>query len=834
MTTKAAKNVFESQEEDRQRARQIRKEYRRRKLSEVTVAVLSCLQVTQTLAQTTTIVDANAVVVTPTGPIVGAYTFSGSTGIVDLNLNRRAVVVWDQLGMLSSETLRFTNGAASIDGASSLVLNKITGGGSSTMSGTIQAPNDIGLIFVNPNGFTITGAFNAPASSRLLFTTKEINANGTASTAAITSLANTLEAGNVAGALLPVNRDAYLGQGSTNFLPTSNGGIVISGSNANTDVQSFIVGGTDTVHNPTGKIKGSLIFITTDAGDITKAGSGSVGSGGEVYAKSTSGNITLGGEDTSQIFVDTGGNVTISQTTTSLTLGNVTGGNVAISSTFEISQISGAKVTSNGSVSFALGDASALGQIAGPITLQTNNASLSVTPLAGVGSPSSVFINFDGSLRMGNVTTSGDLKVAGTNAGNTLQQTGTLTLSGTNPTLNFGKAAVTDLNYSRSTGGTITLTGQTANSSLAFLSTGGFSNVNGGVIIDSAGTIQRSSGNVAIAAGTLELKGGVSTNGTLVTSLGNLTATSTGALLISNNQSLNLSAPNISGGPSNISVSTGNLTLTGNVAGSGDLTLDAANTVALASQTVTRTTGNLTITGGNVTATSFELSAANGSINVTSTGDLAVTKGNVTSSTGTTFRSTGGNLTAATTGNLAATGSLNLTTSAAGNIATTNNITVTGGNLTLTSNGALTIGQNVSATNIFVNSVDAANTITIGAVGDLTIGAASFANLLATNGVVVGAAGQTGNLTVNAATTANSNVTLNGGNVSIGSDLSLSGGKNLTVVANNGTISATGNLAVAALSLTSNNNGSATLSGANNLITGKYQNQEANIILPRV
>jgi hypothetical protein len=52
MTTKAVSNVFQTQEQA-QRARQIRKEYRRRRFSETTVAVMSAMQVGQTMAQTT-------------------------------------------------------------------------------------------------------------------------------------------------------------------------------------------------------------------------------------------------------------------------------------------------------------------------------------------------------------------------------------------------------------------------------------------------------------------------------------------------------------------------------------------------------------------------------------------------------------------------------------------------------------------------------------------------------------------------------------------------------------------------------------------------------------
>ncbi|MBT6078242.1 MAG: filamentous hemagglutinin N-terminal domain-containing protein, partial [Oceanospirillaceae bacterium] len=117
---------------------------------------------------------------------IPTYTKVGSNvGVVNLNTNAKAVLTWANLGVGTSQTLTFSDS----HGDGSVVLNKMTGDNPSTFAGAVNASDNVDLIFVNPNGITVsTGASFGGVTDLLLSTnaTSITNITGLSSFSSIT------------------------------------------------------------------------------------------------------------------------------------------------------------------------------------------------------------------------------------------------------------------------------------------------------------------------------------------------------------------------------------------------------------------------------------------------------------------------------------------------------------------------------------------------------------------------------------------------------------------------------------------------------------------------
>jgi len=833
------------------RAKEIRRAHLKFRRKEIAVAAFSTFYAVQSSAQTSQLPSTGVTVIKGTsGAGVAGYTYTGSpgsaTGTVNLGGSSKAVVIWGSgLGLSTLENLEYTSGSSAV------VLNKVTGGGRSDLSGTISVIGGTtavrSLIFVNPNGFQLTGLAIPTIASNdigLLFSTRDLGGSSALSAGSTGAQVDTVVPGSF------VN-NATLGFGAPEG--TSSASITISGglsslANPN-NVVGFITdsGAVQISDNP---LLAGHVYITSQSGSVTSSGgTAGISAARNINIQAGTGNISVSTAfATGSPIVSLGGNevVVVHTDGTAMKLGNISAGNLTLTADQGFARSANtSSIVVTGAANLITSTADrVVGSVNAPLVLTAN--SLSVTsdnPGAyGVGS---VNINYNGNISLGNVRSSGDVSITPVTAG-TLTQTGVITLTGANPTVAFGNTStVNALTLTRSgLGGNLTISG--GNITLA---SGGVSNTAGNITIDATGALTGNSTGTAFNTNVLTLTGGLNTPSQLNTTINTLNAVNVGQLQVTNSQALILSGASLGAGPSNSSIvttTTGNLNVTSALAGQGNLTLTASNGTVILGGPVTRTAGGDLLIQGNAIeppAEGFNVTVTNGNINLVA--QTLNASGNISAPNGLTTLNVTGNGTLTVAGALNGSGALSLVTGSGAvtgnvviNAAVTRNgnitvesssitsnssgtVTSSAGNITLSTNElSLAAGVNAGAGAVRVQALSNASPINLNGTGvGLNISQANFDRLQSANAgtIIVGADAQQGNVTVLNALTTNAALVLNGGNVVISDSLN-TGSKSLTLNARSsgGTIGGAGAVTAGALNVNTVN-GNANLSAPNQI-----------------
>ncbi|PUE24037.1 S-layer family protein, partial [Limnohabitans sp. Jir72] len=854
MASKKQKFVFASPE-DALRARQLKREYRRRRVSEITMAVWSSVYALQSTAQTVKdYLPSSGVTVTGNGA-GGGYGLINNVGTVNLGGSTKAVIQWGNgLGIAGNQTLSYTNGASLLNpsAAQALVLNKVMGNQESVFNGQIKVDSSIGnLIFVNPNGFTIGGNFSvgtlAAFNTGLLLSTRDF-----ADTANLTTVANgsntfvqnnaTLSDRNIV-----LSGDPYMGLGAPTGSSTGNIAFSSSTQAFSSGAQNTISLITDSGHvtvvgnvSVPAVLAAGTVYITTNTGNITATEpTGRISAEQGLYINSSNGTVDATMNNIAPIFVSTSGNVTLGQIgLTKMTLGNISAGNLAITSDQNIQRQVGTSLNvSGGAIDVQVAQNKTIGEANNALSLSAANLSVGG---AGGATPGSVYIDFNGNLTLGDVKSGGAaVSIKSASAADVLTQAGNLTLTAANQTLSFGSATVNNLNLNRANIGALTISGRD-------IQVAGVTNTNAAIVIDATGNISSTNPSATvITANGLELKGGVGTSNNIGTQVSTLTASNVSAITLTNAGNLavngafagtgdvNLTAGNLSLGAAsragNVALSATNIVQTGALSIGGTTTLsgttanlsNASNTFAgnvssnLTGALSLSANGGLTL--GNTTATSVTLATINDG-SVSATGSNAI--GSLTAQLGNgalTFTNNQGNL---ALGNIAV-GSAALQTSGNFTTAAADTVSAATGNITLTSSGLNLSGNMSAADTVRVASNDTTASITFSELNNLNL---SKLQTNANGTLAIGAVNQTGNVTVDTSTTTQASLILSGGNIAITEALS-TGSKNLTLNANTegGRIAQSNNGALTTNNLTvTTANGAVTLDKTSNAISGNF------------
>jgi filamentous hemagglutinin len=655
--------------------------------------------------------------------------------------------------------------------ALSLIAQGHDGTGDINLGGSVTAPNQTAINAARD--ITIDGSITS-ATALALAATRNLTINGTAGSVGDLSLqgkqGGVTTAGNVVSSTGNVN---VVANTDANL-----GGQVYAAQSAQLQSQngSINVGGT---------LAAQQQVNATAANNVTLGGSTQSGANTSITASNGSvainGDLTSGG--TAQ--VQAGQNITGTGKLTALTDTTLTAGQaIAIGGALQ----TGASLIATAGQNLSLASLTVGGNTGGSAALQGTNVSLSGPTVVGNASGGDLTVAASNDASLGGQTqTTGKLQV---NAGRDINVTGgTLSNGATtlNATRNLGVGgtviALGDTNLSAQNGSLSTTGSVLAMSGLTATAAGDL-NLGGQVYAQTAATLQSRQGNLNVS-GDLTAQDSLQASAAGSTSLGGTTQVGADTTISATNG-------NLTGHGAGALTAGGNITGAGNTQFTKDATLTAAKDVTLAG--TVGVGGNLNANAGN--------NLALGASTVIGNATLKAAQGNLALNGATT---TGGNLQASAGADLVAAGAVNSLQNI--NLSAGRNLT-TLGNLGASSNLTASAGQNLALIGVTTSLGDTTLSATnIGTGGDLNVGGKLQA-------------------------TAQGNLSLSGGLLTVGKDANLAGADiSLGGAASASSISAAnphpvnaigGNLtAIAGNSLTTNNvgvvKGSATLNGANSV-----------------
>jgi filamentous hemagglutinin family protein len=651
-------------------------------------------------------------------------------------------------------------------GGTAVNLSTSSGGATSFGATTLTG----GLTTTSVGDITQTGAITTGAPSSITSTTGDITLNNAGNsffgaTSLVATLGDLGFAGSVTG-----NLNTSSG-GATSFgVTTLTGGLTTTSVGDITQTGAITTGAPSSITSTTGDITltnpGNSFFGATSLSgvDVSVAAAGNLAA---VIAATGNASVTAAGN---LIVGGTAVNLaTSSGGTTSFGVTTLTGG---------LNTTSIGDITQTGAIT--TGAPSTIASTTGNVVLTNpNNSFFGATSLSGVDVTVAAAGNLNALIAAtgdASVTAAGNLTVGGsatnlsTSSGGTTSF-GTTTLTGALTTTSVGAIAQTG---AIATGAPSSITSSTGNITLtnpgnSFF--GATSLVGANVTVAAAGNLNAliaATGNASVtAAGNLTVGGtavNLSTNSGGTTSFG--ATTLTGGLTSTSVGDITQTGAIVTGAPSSITSTTGDITLTnpgnsffGATSFAGvDVTVAAAGNlnalIAATGDASVTSAGNLTV-GGTATnlstssagTTSFGTTTLTGALTTISVGDITQT-GPIITGAPSSITSTTGDITLNNAGNsffgatsfsgvdvsVSAAGNLTATVAATGNAAfsSTGNLTISGlaTNLTTNSGGATSFGTTTLTGNLSATSVgDLAQT------GTLTVGGAS--NLSSSLGDIV-------------------------------------------------------------------------------------------------
>ncbi|KMT66061.1 filamentous hemagglutinin N-terminal domain-containing protein [Catenovulum maritimum] len=405
----------------------------------------------------------------------GGATISGvgdgsKTASVD-TVTQNTIIDWSTLGLASDETINFNGGVVD-----SVILNRVVGNDASLMDGAVNSSNVETLIFVNPNGITVGSNFNntGALNSNLMISTKDIadltgydsdDSDGIDENFGLTLT----DSGNNADITINAIRATVNDDKLLNIVSEGNVTITNSGSGTDTLGANYLTITAD------GNVDGSAGAIAAD-GEISISAAGLDGTDGDVDIESVKAGV---------IYIDAAGDVSVSQSESTLTIGQIEGANIDLTS---VQSLAGGAVIVNNPITATTGsqsgkntdfsDADAHLISDGTITITasdsaTNNLEIGssgnliqVSSAGGTLTTSgtkvgNLYLELDGSLNLGDVTAAENIQITGVNDSDQITQTGTLTLSksaGGEIELDFEGADVTNLDVTVSNSNDLSIT----------------------------------------------------------------------------------------------------------------------------------------------------------------------------------------------------------------------------------------------------------------------------------------------------------------------------------------------------------------------------------------
>jgi len=790
----------------------------------------------------------------PNNSFFGATSFAGANVSVEASGNLEALIAATGNASVTSAG-NLTVGGTAVNlttvsgGTTSFGVTTLTGGLNTTSVGDITQTGAIttgaassiasasgNIVLTNPNNSWF-GATSLSGVDVAIAAAGNLNALIAATGNASASASGNLTVGGTA-----VNLTTTSG-GSTSFgVTTLTGALTTTSVGDITQTGAITTGAPSSITSSTGDITlnnagNSFFGATTLSGqDVTVAAAGNlaavIAATGNASV-SAAGNLIVGGTAVN-LATNSGG-------TTSFGVTSLTGG---------LNTTSVGDITQTGAIT--TGAPSTIASSMGNVVLTNpNNSFFGATSLSGVDVTVAAAGNLNALIAAtgdASVTAAGNLTVGGsatnlsTSSGGTTSF-GTTTLSGGLSTTSVGNITQTGPittgapSSITSTSGNITLT----NPGNSFFGATSLAGAN--VSVAAAGNLEAliaATGNASVSAAGNLIVGGTAVN--LATNSGGTTSfgatTLTGGLTTTSVGDITQTGAIVTGAPSSITSSTGDITLTnpgnsffGATSFSGvDVTVAAAGNlnalIAATGNASVTTAGNLTV-GGTATnlstssagATSFGTTTLTGGLTTTSVGNITQT-GPIVTGAPSSITSTTSNITLNNAGNsffgatsLAGT---NVTVAAAGNL---NALVAATGNAAVTAAGNLTVGGTANSLTTVSGGTTAFGTTTLA--GGLTT--TSVGNITQTGPVVTGAASSITSTTGNISLTNPGNsffgaTSLAGNNVTVAAAGNLSA---LIAATGNASITSAGNLTVAgtAVNLTTSSGG-ATSFGTTTLTGG--------------
>ncbi|MHB8735922.1 MAG: beta strand repeat-containing protein [Terriglobales bacterium] len=711
-----------------------------------------------------TVTFSNAGLLTLNGDITsdGAVTQNGA-GVVTIDTDRTITTTGDAVGFATGVTLAKTGGTGL------LTINTTSGNAagnnitfSSTLDGSTSGAEPMTLNAGTGGNILFTGAVGGGTRLGAINIT---NANNVTESAGMTAASLTQTAG----------------QGTTTF----NGAV-----NTNTATGVNLTGTTQTVNNT---------ITTTGGGTVTFSNAGLLTLNGDIASdgavtQNGAGAVTI---DTGRTITTTGDavgfatGVTLAKTggtgllTINTTSGNAAGANITFSSTLDGSTAGAEPLTLNagtgGNILFtgAVGSGTRLGAInlsnANNVTASAGITAASLTQAAGQGTTT-----FNGAV---NTNTATGVSLTGNNQ--TVNSTITTTGGGT---VTFTNAGLLTLNGDIASDGAVTQNGA------------------GAVTIDTNRTITTTGDAVGFATGVTLAK----TGGTGLLTINTTSGNAAGANVTFNNilTGTTDSAENVtinagSGGGVTFNGAVGATRLGDvNITQARDLTIQSGfnsktltqSQGATGAPSATASVGTTTINGAVDTTGNTSL-ATSGALNLTGAGSITAGTGSTVNLTSGSDMTLSGNVTAPAGATLDVTGTDRILSQNGGTLATTDSaIALIADEMMLTGaidsgSGAVTLKPNNPADAIQLGVASAA---TNNAVATLELADSELNTISTTGGLTIGAANNSGSITVVGAltpTTAQNGLTLlnNTGGIAINAPITYAAGNgNLTLAANGG------------------------------------------------
>ena len=620
--------------------------------------------------------------------LVGSLTAAGD----DITINSAAAIT-DNNGATTNFTglnlsLTAVSGIGAADALESIVSNLVA----TNTTGNIQVSNTGALTI---NGANVTGAsgnITINAASPLTIAANESAPGAISHTAGETSDS-------------PTFADDLTINPGVSVTSTGSSVTLLAGDDIITGAGSLVSAAT-------------TLTVTAASGDLDGEGglqhSGTFTAAGTVTISARD-TIALGGDVTS-----TGGNVSITSTTAAIThsAGTVSGGTVGLSAPTGIGAGGADVLTAATTLSFA----TTTGNV---FITESNGATVSGTSTSGNINLTST--TGDWTLG-GNVSTTGNVSItasagdivrtAGSVSGNVLTFTaggadGDIGTAGTpiqtsGTTINFAGAGTGEVAITESNGATVS--GTTGSGAINLISTTGDWTIGGNVTTTGNATLTASAGDIARTAGTVSgnvltftaggADGDIGAVGAPIQTAGttiSFTGTGTGEVAITESNGATVSGTTGSG-DINLVSTTGDWTLGGNVATTGNVNVSAsAGDIVRTAGTVSGNALTFSAGGadGDIGASGAAIRTDGTSITFTGagTGDVYITESNgalVSGSTGSgvvTLISTSGDWTVQSTG-IFTTGNVSLTASAGDLLRSGPAAVVAGNGVTLTAGGA--------------------------------------------------------------------------------------------------------------------------------------------------
>ncbi|WP_211466517.1 two-partner secretion domain-containing protein [Collimonas silvisoli] len=677
-----------------------------------------------------------------------------------------------------------------------------TAGNSINLGGKVQAGNALSLTAQGHDGtgdIILGGSVTAP-NQTAINAARDITIDGSITSATALALAATrnLTINGIAGSVGDLSLQGKQGSVTTtgNVVSSSGNVNVLANTDANLGGQVYAAQNAQlqSQHgsiNVGGSLAAQQQVSATAANNVTLGGSTQAGANTSLTA--THGSVAINGDLTSggTAQVQAGQNITGTGKLTALTDTTLTAGQaIAIGGALQ----TGGSLTATAGQNVSLASLTVGGNTGGSATLQGTNVSLSGPTVVGNASGGGLTVTASNDAILGGQTqTTGKLQV---NAGRDINVTGgTLSNGATtlNATRNLGVGgtviALGDTNLTAQNG-SLTTTGSVLALSGLNATSGGDLNVGGQVYAQNAAVLQSQHGNVAVG-GDVTAQNSLQVSAANNATLGGTTQVAGDTAITATSGDVNV-AGSLAGHGAGTLAAGGSITGNGNTQFTKDATFNAAKNVTLA--------GTVGV-GGNLNATAGS-NLALGATTVLGNATLAAAQGNVNLNGATT---TGGNIQASAGTDLVAAGAVNSLQNVS--LSAGRNLT-TQGTIGASNNLTASAGQNLAligvTTSLGDTTLTAAN---IGTGGDLNVGGKLQA-------------------------TAQGNLSLSGGLLTVGKDANLTGADiSLGGTASASSISATnphpvnaigGNLtATAGNSLTTNNvgvvKGNATLNGANSV-----------------